>query len=191
MIVAVLADAVGGVLNQVDQHLLDLLRVNLNAARRRIPRRRAGCWPFRSWGLRSVWTWRKGSSAETVARSRLGGPGEEQDIFDDAFEPADFVGDDLGVGVFRGAGRQMLLLEEEPGLDGGERVADFVGDAGGQHAEGSELFLALQQRLAFHQLDPQRRDQLAIDHHGQSPARQQQQDQRSEQNPAQVREGLL
>ena len=85
-------------------------------------------------------------------------------------------------------GCKMLLLDEEPGLDRRERVADFVGDAGGQHAERGELFVAFDQRLAFDQLDPQRRNQLAIDHHGQPAAGEQQQGQRSQQHHAQVGE---
>ena len=42
---AVLADAVSGVLDEIDQHLLDLLRVDLDGRGDGVLERRAGCWP--------------------------------------------------------------------------------------------------------------------------------------------------
>jgi hypothetical protein len=35
----------------------------------------------------------------------------------------------------------------------GERIADFVRDTRGEHADGGELFVPLDQRLAFDEVD--------------------------------------
>ncbi len=65
----------------------------------------------------------------------------------------------------------MFLLEEKPGLDGGEGVADFVGHAGGEHAQRGQLFLAFGDLLALHQLDLQSgRNHVTIDDHWARPA---------------------
>ena len=72
----------------------------------------------------------------------------------------------------------MLLLNEEPGFDRRERIADFVGDAGRQHAQRSELFLPFDEGLAFDQLHAQRRDQVTINDNRQARHREEKQSQR-------------
>src|SRR5438034_11765473 len=117
---------------------------------------------------------------------RLGRAGKKQDVFDDALEASDFVADNLSVFIFLGAWAEMFLLNKKPRLDGGKRVADFVGDAGGQHTEGSEFLLSFHDDLAFNELDAQRSDEIAINHNGQSSDGQQEQGEGGQQQKAQM-----
>ena len=100
----------------------------------------------------SFCTSRKGLFGGDDGELRFGRAGELQEIPDDAFEPVDFAGDEFGVRMFRGAGLEVFLLHVKPGLDGGEGIADFVRDAGGQMPQRRQFFLAFHQLPAFHQL---------------------------------------
>ena len=122
---------------------------------------------------------------------RLGRTREEKEIPDDAFEPGQFTGHEFGVGVLGRAALEFALVHEQPGLDGRERIADFVGDPRREHAERREFFLVFQQRLTLDQPDVEWRDQLAIDHQRQPRAEHQQEEQRAEQQRPQVRERFV
>ena len=43
---------------------------------------------------------------------RLGGPCEEQHLFDDAIQTSDFTSNDFGIIVLLSAGLQMFLLDK-------------------------------------------------------------------------------
>src|SRR5579863_8383766 len=66
---------------------------------------------------------------------RLRGPGELQEILYDSVQAVNFLADDAGVLVTAKLRRQGFLEAEEPELDRGEWVADFVGDSCPQGAK--------------------------------------------------------
>ena len=119
-------------------------------------------WLLASCGPRNCCISSKSRSAGTLARSGSDGRANRQEIVHDPFQPQNFPLHEFDVGVFRGGGLKFFLLDEQGGFDGGERVADFMGDAGGEHAEGGQFFMALDQRLAFPQFDLQRGDQMPV-----------------------------
>ena len=90
--------------------------------------------------------------------------GELKHVFDDPFQAVDFLADHDRVVVRRRSGFERFLLGEKPGLDGGERITDFMRHAGGEHAQRRQFLLALNDRVAFDQLHAQRHDHFPIDH---------------------------
>ena len=99
---------------------------------------------------------------------RVGRPGELEKIFDDLFETVDLGADDGGVFVVGKLRWERFSQAEEPELERGEGIADFVGDASGESAERGELFLALDDGLTLGENAAKRGDHAAISHHGQS-----------------------
>ena len=68
---------------------------------------------------------------------------ELEEVAHEVFQPVNLVPNHLKVFVFGRAGFVTALEGEQPNFDGGERIANFVGDAGGKNAERRELFLTL------------------------------------------------
>ena len=82
---AVLADAVGGVLDEIDQHLLDLLRVNAELERRTASSERepdVGLFQLRLEQRLDLAQRLIGGHGRQV---RIGGPREQEHVLDDAF----------------------------------------------------------------------------------------------------------
>ena len=188
--IAVLANALGGILDEVDQRLFDLLRIDPDFGRDRIFITKANV------GLRQLRSKKLLYFAQRlVCRHRnqfgLRWPGEQEHIFDNPLQAADFLRDDLGIFKLGRARLQMLSLNEQPRLDGRERIADFVGDTGGEHAQRGQFFLAFHQRLAFDQFGLQWSDQFAIDDDGQATARHQQQREGNQQQNDEIIERFL
>src|SRR6266581_5170820 len=111
---AITANAFGGVLHQIDEHLLDLLRIHMDAGRKGILESEMDVrfFEFRSEQrvdfAQRLFGWH---GDET----RLGRAAKKQDVFDDAFEAVDLAGDDLGVVELSGSRLQLFLLDEKPG----------------------------------------------------------------------------
>ena len=112
-------------------------------------------------------------------------------VIHDPLQSQDFPFHEPGIGMFRGTGLKVFLLDEQGAFDGGQRIADFVGHAGGEQPQGGQLLVALHQGLAFHQFDAQRRDHVPVNHAGQRHAEHKQQPQRTEHQPAELRERLI
>ena len=66
-----------------------------------------------------------------------------------------------------------------------------MGHAGREQPQGGQLLVALHQGLAFHQFDAQRSDHVPVNHAGQRHAEHEQQTQRAEHQPAELRERLI
>jgi hypothetical protein len=92
----------------------------------------------------------EGSGGSGRGELQVAGPRELQETVHNSLEPQNLVFDHLRVRIFAGTDFQFLLLEEEGPLDGGQRVADFMGDARSERAQGDQLLLALQECLALH-----------------------------------------
>src|SRR5437016_12995641 len=58
----------------------------------------------------------------------------------------------------------MFFQSVEARFKGGERVANFVGDASSQSAERGEFLLSFEKGLATHQFGSQRRDRVTVNH---------------------------
>ena len=104
----------------------------------------------------------------------IGRSGKTQHVLHDAFEAGNLGADDVRVFSRGGHGLQMFLQSVKARLERGERVANFVGDASGQRAEGDEFLLSFEQVLAMHQFGLQRRDHVTVDHpsHGRDQSQQ-------------------
>ena len=68
----------------------------------------------------------------------------------------------------------MFFQSVEPRLERGERVANLVGDPGGQGAERGEFLLPFKHGLTLDQLEAQRRNGVAVNHPAQCRDQQQQ-----------------
>ena len=77
----------------------------------------------------------------------LGRTGKLQEVLDDGVHVADLIADDLKVLLLIDRQGQGAVEREKAHLDGGERIADAVGHAGGQLADHGHL-LALQEVFA-------------------------------------------
>ena len=66
---------------------------------------------------------------------RFGWAGELEEAFGEAFKAIDLGADGLEVVVLGERGADGFLQAEQAKFDGGEWIADFVGDAGGEDAE--------------------------------------------------------
>ena len=66
-----------------------------------------------------------------------------------------------------------------------------MGHAGGEHAEGGQLLVPFHQRLAFHELDAQGGDHIAVNHPGQDQAEDKQQTKRAEHQPVEMLERFI
>ena len=60
---------------------------------------------------------------------------ELEEVAHEMFEPVNLVTNNLKVFVFGRAGLVAVLQRKEPNLDGGERIANFMSNAGGKHAQ--------------------------------------------------------
>src|SRR6185436_6782513 len=78
-----------------------------------------------------------------VGELRLRWPREEQEVFDDLFQPVDLRLNHGHVFLFGVTIRKRLFQAEQSKLDGRERVSDLVCDTSREHPERSEFLLAL------------------------------------------------
>jgi hypothetical protein len=121
-------------LNEVDEDLLDLGSVSIDASWWVIFQDKLNS-ISRELGSEQILNFVKWKPDGDGCEGRLGGARELEEVTDDVFEANEFAFNELSIGVFGGACLKSLLLNEECGLDGGERGSDFMGDAGGEHAE--------------------------------------------------------
>ena len=175
--------ALDPVLNQVDEHLLDLVRVHPQ------PDIGHGLEVEPDGGLLQLGSKQRAHAGEqAVGRDgeepRFGRARELEEILHDPFQAQDFVADHLGV-LVRGRIRDEVLLQAvQPHVDGREGIADFMGHAGRERAQGGELFLPRAQGAAFAQLDAQRSDDAAVNGHRHRAHQDHQQDEHRDQEPA-------
>ena len=183
--VAIVSDAVGRILDQVDEHLFDLLGIDPNPRIRAIQERNSNV-QFAQ--LRSQERLHLAQRLVGVHQFelRFRGSCEREEVAHDPFEAANFPADEFGVLVLGGAGVQVFLLDEQPCFEGRQRIADLMRDPGGKHSQGSQFLLSFDQLLAFHEFDLQRSDHSAVNHHGQARAGNQQEEQRTEQQHPQM-----
>ena len=112
-------------------------------------------------------------------------------ILHDAFEPANFGTDDARIRHAGRVGGNAFAEHVKPGLDGRERVANFVGDAGGQCAERGELLLLFKQDFAQHEFRAEWRDEVAVEDDAEHGDEREQQNHADEKEDAQVRERVV
>lgn len=187
---AVSADALGGVLDEIDEHLLDLLGIDTDRGRNRVFARELN---IRFFELRpkKCLDLIEELGGRRIHQMRFGRPGEKQDISDDTFEAINLIGNNLGIFMLGRTRPQVFLLNEEPGFNRGNWISNFVSDTGSKHSERGQLFVALDQCLALNQLDSQRGDEVSINNRGQAARCKQKQSERYQQQNAQVAEGLF
>ena len=158
---AVAANALRRILNQVDQHLLELLRV---AVEPRLPLRLA-CQPDRlplqlgRHQFADLVEQQLGSHEDKIRRS---GPRQLDKILEDLIDPANLIPDDSRVFMFGASFRERSLYRVQTRVDCGQRVANFVRESGRQLLEVGELLLMGDDRVALDQLDSKR-------HHHRAP----------------------
>lgn len=140
------------------------------------------------WGAKRSRTSRRNGSAATGASPGFGGARELKEVSDDAVQAVDLVADDEGIFVGRGAGHERSLQREEPGADGGQRIADFVRDARGEFAEMRHLLMTFDDGVAFDQAAAEREDDATVDDDHQPDAERAEQQQRRCQQALQPRE---
>src|ERR1051326_376646 len=171
---AAAADAVRGVLNQIDEHLLNLRGVGIDARLRIIFQHKLNA-ISRQLGSKQVLDFVKRKANGDGRERRFGGTRELEEVIDHAFKADEFAFNDLSVSVLRRSWLKSLLLNEESRFDSGEWSSDFVRDTGREHAEGGELFVALDEGLTLDQFDPQRCDELTVNEDGEHRAEDKQQ----------------
>src|ERR1019366_599230 len=97
-------------------------------------------------------------------------------------EAGNLGADDVRVLARGGHRLEMLFQSVESRLEGGERIANFVRDTGGQRAERGEFLLPFKQGLAAHQFRSQRRDGVTVDYPAYRRNQGQQQDDAGDEN---------
>lgn len=187
---AIMTDAFGGILNEVNEDLFELLGIDAD------PEGAGG----REMELDGVFlelsrqeTFDPGEKVggEDGDGAGFGGACEMEHFAHDAIEALDFLVDDGGVFVFGGAADEGAFETVEAHIDGGERIANLVGDPGGEGAEGSEFFLAFDDGLAFDELSAERGDFDAIDQIGGSNAEDEDEDDQGDEEALGAAEGLV
>src|ERR1043165_9795766 len=113
-----------------------------------------------------------------------------EEVINDALKPEDFALDHLGVVEFLCANDELFLLQEKCSLDGGERIADLMRHAGGEHAERGKLFRAFNQLLAFDEAATHRRDHVAVDNPSERESKNEKQPQGDQRGDTHLGDGL-
>lgn len=138
---AVGSHGVGGVEDEVKKNLLELTLVGVDHERgvRRIVAQAEV-------GLRELGADEDEGVADDIGErpagvKRGGRFGEIEDAKDDGFELVDFFVDDAEIGATRVVFGEVETEAAVKEFDDGERIADLVGDLGGEEAEGGELLV--------------------------------------------------
>jgi len=91
-----------------------------------------------------------------------------------------------------GGARLMAVPEgKEADLDGGEGIADFMGDARGENPQGRQLLLALDDGAALAQRRTQRHNQAAINQNNHPRTAEHQPQKRQKEEPLQAGQGRI
>ena len=154
-------NALGGISNQVDQHLFELLLVPVEMRHSLrlafqpdtlLPQLRrhqvANLFQQRLRGHQRQFRWR--------------GSRQQGKILEDLIHTIELASNDHGVFFFRCSFLECSLHRVQPGVDGCQRISNFVGEAGRQLFEVGQLLLLFDDRIALNQLQPKR-------HHHRAP----------------------
>jgi len=106
---AVVGDAVGGVLHEIDQHLLDLRGVHPDFALALMIPKRGECWPGQVASPGNAGVSSKTRSAGMVANCGSRWPREMEKVIHNPLQSQDFPFHEFGVGVFRGSGLKVFF----------------------------------------------------------------------------------
>ena len=115
---------------------------------------------------------------------------ELQEVAHDVLETLDLVRDDGGVFLARARFGELRAQREKPQFDRGERIADFVRHAGGEHAEGGEFFLPRRALVRLDELAAQWRDETPVNEDARSRAEREQPGERAEDDRLEPAKGL-